>query len=223
VRYKLYDYPSSGNCYKARLLLSHLGIEYERVPVDIFAGETMTPEHAARNPALTTPVLELEDGTFLPESGAILLHLSEGTELLPGEPGERAQAYRWLFFEQSAILPTIADVRFRLLTGRLEPGSDTATHLSRLCAGVTGVVEGHLQGRTFAVGERFGVADVALFGYLHVAHEAGVDMGRFEAVGAWIERVRAQPRHVEDLAPYPESARPGTSRTIHDVRLATPA
>jgi glutathione S-transferase len=223
VRYKLYDYPASGNCYKARLLLSHLGIEYERVPVDIFAGETMTPEHAARNPALTTPVLELPDGSFLPESGAILLHLAEGTDLLPDDPAERAQVYRWLFFEQSAILPTVADIRFRMLTGRLDPDGDAGRRAAQLAGAVTSVVEGHLQGRTFAVGERFTLADIALFGYVHVAHEAGVDMSGFTAIAEWIERVRQQPGHVEDLAPYPENTRPGVSRTIHDVRLARTA
>ena len=104
---RLYDYASSGNCYKVRLLLSHLGLPYERVPVDIFAGDTMSEEHAARNLALTTPVLELEPGRYLPESAAILLHLAEGTDLLPDNRDERALVYRWLFFEQSAVLPTI--------------------------------------------------------------------------------------------------------------------
>jgi glutathione S-transferase len=220
---RLYDYGPSPNCHKVRILLAQLGQDYERVPTDIFGGDTLKPEFMEKNPGLTTPVLEVEPGRYLPESNAILLHLAEGTPFLPEDRSERAQVYRWLFFEQSAILPTVADVRFRSLTGRLDPESDTAIHLSQLCAGVTGVVEGHLQGRTFAVGERFTVADVALFGYLHVAHEAGVDMTRFGAVGAWIERVRAQPGHVEDLAAYPESARPETSRTIHDFRLATPA
>ena len=223
MRYKLYDYPASGNCFKVRLLLSHLGIEYERVPVDIFAGETMTPEHAARNPALTTPVLELPDGEYLPESNAILLHLSEGSDLLPADRLERAQVYRWLFFEQSAILPTVADIRFRMLTGRLDPDSDAGRNAAMLATAVTSVVEGHLQERAFVVGERFTVADVALFGYVHVAHEAGVDTSGFHAIAAWLDRVRDQPGHVEDLAPYPENSRPGQSRSIHDIRLARTA
>jgi glutathione S-transferase len=221
VRYRLYDYPASGNCYKVRLLLSHLGIEYDRVPVDIFAGETMTPDHAARNPALTTPVLEIAPGEHLPESNAILLHLAEGTDFLPEDRTERAQAYRWLFFEQSAILPTVADFRFRALTGRLDLESEGGRRAARLATAVVGVVEGHLQQRAFAVGERLTVADVALFGYVHVAHEAGVDMSGFAGIAQWLERVRAQPGHVEDLAPYPENSRPGRSRSIHDVRLGT--
>ena len=188
--------------------------------VDIFGGATMTPEHAQRNPALTTPVLELESGEYLPESGAILLHLAEGTELLPEDPAERARVYRWLFFEQSAILPTVADIRFRMLTGRLDPDSEAGRNAALLATAVTGVVEGHLQGRAFAVGERFTVADIALFGYVHVAHEAGVDTSGFTAIAEWVERVRRQPRHIEDLAPYPENSSPGASRSIHDIRLA---
>src|SRR5256885_5918744 len=115
---RLSDTEASANCYKVRLLLSHLELPYERVPVDIFAGGTMSAEYAARNPSLTTPVLELEPGKFLPESAAIMLHLAEGTHLLPEDRDERAQVYRWLFFEQSAVLPTIAMLRFRLLTRR---------------------------------------------------------------------------------------------------------
>jgi glutathione S-transferase len=180
----------------------------------------MTPEYAARNPALTTPTLELDDGTFLPESGAILLHLAEGTELLPEDRLERAQVYRWLFFEQSAILPTVADIRFRMLTGRLDPDSEAGQRAAQLATAVVSVVEGALQQRTFVVAERFTLADLALFGYVHVAHEAGVDMSGFGAIDEWLERVRAQPGHVEDLEPYPENSRPEHSRSIHDIRLA---
>src|SRR5256885_3513116 len=149
---RLYDYASSGNCYKVRLLLSHLDLPYERVPVDIFAGETMSGEYAAKNPALTTPVLERESGEYLPESGAILLHLAEGTDLLPEDRDERAEAYRWLCFEQSAVLPTIAMLRFRVLTGRAsldDPAEQTSLNMSR---GVAGVVEAHLATRPYFVG-----------------------------------------------------------------------
>src|SRR5436190_5499484 len=154
---RLYDYASSGNCYKVRLLLSQLELPYERVPVDIFAGGTMSAEYAAKNPALTTPVLEYEPDRYLPESGAILLHLSEGTHLLPEDRDERAQVYRWLFFEQSAVLPTIAMLRFRALTGRAnldDPAEAASLTMSR---GVAGVVEAHLTGREYFVGERLTV------------------------------------------------------------------
>ena len=178
----------------------------------------MTPEYAARNPALTTPVLELEPGRYLPESNAILLHLAEGTHLLPADREERAQVYRWLFFEQGTILPTIAELRFLLLTERIDPESDGAQRAARVAQAVTAVLESHLSEREFAVADRYTVADVALFGYIHVAGEARVDLDAFPAVAAWLERVRAQPGHVEDMVPYPENARPGKSRSIHDLR-----
>ena len=110
---RLFDYRASGNCYKVRLALAQLAVPYERVPVDIFAGETLTDEFARLNPVRTTPVLVPDDGPPLPESGAILIHLAEGTPLLPDDPADRAQVYRWLFFEQSALMPTIAGLRFR--------------------------------------------------------------------------------------------------------------
>src|SRR5262245_66469942 len=79
---RLHDFPASANCYKARLLLAQLGLPYERVPVDLFSGETGSPDYLARNPAGRTPVLELDDGRSIPESNAILLYLADGTPFL---------------------------------------------------------------------------------------------------------------------------------------------
>jgi glutathione S-transferase len=188
--------------------------------VDIFAGETMTPEYGARNPALTTPVLELAPDTYLPESNAILLHLAEDTALLPADSQERAQVYRWLFFEQGTILPTLADLRFQLLTGRIDPQSEAAQRAVRVGQAVLAVLERHLQEREFAVAERYTVADIGLFGYVHVAHEANVELSDYSSITTWLERVRSQPGHIEDLEPYPENARPGESRSIHDLRFS---
>src|SRR5437763_623897 len=123
---KLYDYAASCNCYKARLLLAQLGIEYERVPVDIFDGETLTEEFGRMNPARSTPVLETDDGRFLQESNAILVYLGRGTPLLPDDDFELAQVMRWLVYEQADIVPTIGGLRFRLLAGRLEPSDPRA-------------------------------------------------------------------------------------------------
>ena len=214
---RLYDYEASANCYKVRLALSHLGADYERVPIDIFGGDTLDAEYGAKNPALTTPVLEYEPGRFLPESAAILLYLAEGTDLLPGEREERAQVHRWLFYEQSVVLPTIAMTRFRLLTGRLDPASDEAQRASGVASVVAATLDHQLAEREFIAAERFTVADIALYGYLHVAGEAGVDISSLGGLSAWLERVRARPGHVDDLAPYPENARPGKGQSIWDV------
>jgi len=212
---RLYDYSASGNCYKVRLLLAQLGLPYERVPVDIFAGDTLTDEFGRLNPARSTPVLVREGDPPLAESNAILLHLAEGTELLPDEPAARAQAYRWLFFEQADVIPAIAGLRFRLLTGRLAPDDPRA--LARRAAGeeVLALLEEHLAGREFMVDAGYSVADIALYGYVHVAGDAGFTLPA--AVSSWIERVEAQPGFIDDLEPYPENARPGAGRSIYDA------
>ena len=211
---RLHDYSASGNCYKVRLALAQLELPYERVPVDIFAGETLTDEFARLNPARTTPVLERDTGPPLPESNAILLHLADGTELLPDEPGERAQVYRWLFFEQAELIPAIAGLRFRLLTGRLAPDAPAAG--ARRAAGeeLLGLLADHLATREFLVDSGYSVADIAVYAYVHVAGDAGYTLPA--AVQAWIGRVEAQPGFMNDLEPYPPNARPDASVSIYD-------
>jgi glutathione S-transferase len=209
---RLYDYVASPNCYKVRLLLAQLGTEYERVPVDIFSGDTLEKEFADVNPSRRTPVLEPEPGKYLPESAAILLFLAEGTELLPEDGFERAQIHRWLFFEQTQVYPTIGALRFLVGTGRMSaeetPKAPSVDALKLL--------EAHLAEHDFLVGDRYTLADLALFGYVHVAHEGGLEIDRFPAVQRWLERITEQPGFMNDLEPIPESARVGNSRSIYD-------
>lgn len=213
---RLYDYEASGNCYKVRLLLSHLGTEVERVPTDIFGGATLTEEYAARNPVLTTPVLETDAGEYLAESGAILLFLARESELLPRDPMELAQVHRWLFFEQSSVLPVIARLRFLLVTGRLDPSDQAATRLAAIGGVIATTLDNFLATREFFVADRFTVADIALYGYMHVAEEAAVAVPDFAHLTAWLDRVRSLPGHVADLVPYPENARPGKGQSVYD-------
>jgi glutathione S-transferase len=213
---RLYDYAASANCYKVRLLLAQLGADYERVPVDIFAGETLTDEYLAKNPAAETPVLELDDGELLPESNAILLYLGEGTSFVPTRLEERAQVWRWLIYEQAALISPIGGLRFRLLTGRLAADSDDARRRHRAAQSVLGLLDGQLRERAFLVGERYSVADIGVYGYVHVAPEAGIALDPYPAVRAWLDRVAAQPGHMNDLEPYPANARPGAGRSIYD-------
>jgi glutathione S-transferase len=212
---RLFDYRASGNCYKARLALAQLAVPYERVPVDIFAGETLTDEFARLNPVRTTPVLVPDDGRPLPESGAILIHLAEGTPLLPDDPADRAQVYRWLFFEQSALMPTIAGLRFRLITGRLTPDSSGARARRHMGEQLLGVLADHLAEREFLVETGYSVADIAVYAYVHVAGDAGLTLP--DAVQAWIGRVEAQPGFMNDLEPYPANAQAGASVSIYDA------
>lgn len=213
---RLYDYPASANCLKVRLAFAVTGRSYERVGVDIFAGETLTEEFGRLNPFRSTPVLELDDGSTLIESNAILVHVAGGTALWPEDPTEQAEVVRWLIWEQTDAMPAIGGLRFRLQTGRLEPGDPEA--LRRRAAGdeALALLERTLADSPFLVGGRCTIADVAVYGYVHVAHEAGYPLAAHRAVSAWLARLEAQPGWVDDLAPYPPNARPGAGRSTYD-------
>jgi glutathione S-transferase len=211
---RLYDYPASCNCYKVRLLLAQLERPYERVTVDIFAGATLTDEFAAINPARSTPVLETAHG-YLPESNAILWYLAQGTQLLPEDPFEAAQVLRWLIFEQTDVIPAIGGLRFRLLVGRWTPDHPEAIRRREAANGVLQLLDEHLATRSFAVAERYTIADIALYGYTHRAWEAGIDLEPFPHVRAWIARIEQQPGYIEDVAPYGANAAPGAGRSIY--------
>ena len=210
---RLYDYAASGNCYKARLLFALLDQPYERVAIDIFAGDTLTDEYAAINPARETPVLQLDDGTLLAQSNAILWYLAEGSALLPRSKIDRAMVLTWLMFEQECVVPGIAGPRFWLLTGR----GDKRTLAVRQHRGRDALrrLDDHLRRRDYLVGP-FSIADVAVFAYTHVAEAAGLPLGEYPAVGRWISRIEALPRFTNDFAPYPANARPAVSRSIYD-------
>jgi glutathione S-transferase len=213
---RLYDYPASCNCYKVRLLLAQVGLPYERVPIDIFDGDTLTDEYAAMNPMRTTPVLETDDGRFLPESNAILFYLAQGTPFLPDDPFERAEVVRWLIYEQTDVIPTMGGLRFRLLVGRLTPEDPDAVRRKEGALEVLRLLDDHLATREFFVGGRYTIADIAIYGYTHLAHEAGIDMEPYENLRAWFERVEEQPGYVEDVERYGANAAPGAGRSLYD-------
>lgn len=215
MRLRLYDYAPSCNCYKVRLLLAQLGLAYERAPVDIFNGETLTDEFARINPARTTPVLETKHG-YLPESNAILLYLASGTPLLPDDPFELAQVVRWLVYEQTDVIPTMGGLRFRLLVGRLQPDDPDALRRKQASGEVLRLLDDHLETREFFVGDRHTIADIAIYGYSHLAHEAGIDMEPYVNVRTWFARVERQPCYKEDVEPYGANAAPGAGRSIYD-------
>ena len=203
---RLYDYPASANCFKARLLLAQLGREYERINVDIFDGDTLTDEFERLNPHRSTPVLELDDGRTLIESNAILWYLAAGTPLLPEDPFEQAEVCRWLIYEQSDVMPGIGGLRFRLVTGRLDPESEQAERRRAGGREVLAILDRHLASRSFLVGDRYTIADVAVYAYAHLAEETGFDTAGHPSFRAWLTRVEAQPGFVDDLAPYPPNA-----------------
>ena len=193
----LYDSPVSGNCYKVRLLLAHLGAEYERVTVDVVDRSNRAELLGSLNPAQRVPTLVFDDGRALAESGAILWYFGEGTRFVPGDRFLRAQVLQWMFFEQYDHEPAIAVARFWLAySGRPEVFEPRREESMRAGYRALDAMEAHLAGREWLVGETMTLADIALYAYTHVAHEGGFSLERHDAIGAWLDRVAAEPGHV---------------------------
>jgi glutathione S-transferase len=194
----IYGMADSGNCYKPRLLMAKLGRPFRHVEVSSRDGSTRSREFLAKNPNGKVPLLELEDGRLLAESNAILLYLAEGTRFLPDGRYERALVCQWLFFEQYSHEPYIA-VRRALLKYPERAALATPERLAETLAGgdkALGVMEEQLARTPFLAGGSMMVADIALFAYTQDAETAGFDLGRFPAVAAWLQRVKADPGHV---------------------------
>lgn len=195
--YKVYGDYNSGNCYKIKLMLHLLGTQYEWVPVDILKGETETEAFLAKNPNGKIPVLELEDGTCLWESNAILNFLAEGTPYLLTEPRLRTQMLQWQFFEQYSHEPTLAVARFiQFYLGLPEERMEEYNSLHRRGNKALKVMEQQLLRTPFLVGDSFSIADIALYAYTHVADQGGFDLAQFPAIQAWLARVKQQPGYV---------------------------
>ena len=195
----LHQMQMSGNCYKVRLLAHQLGVPLTLKDYGLHDGTTRTTEFLSLNPNGRVPLLEFEDGRLLPESGAILYYLSEGTALQPDNAWERAQMVQWMFFEQYSHEPYIAVARFWL---SYAPGEalERKRHLlpewQEKGRAALGVMENHLSGHDWFAGSAYSIADIALYGYTHSAAEGGFDVADYSAVSAWLKRVAAQPGHV---------------------------
>jgi glutathione S-transferase len=194
----VYDFAGSGNGYKVWLLMSQLGLPFRRVERDILKGETRTPEFLKKNPNGRIPTLELGDGTFLFESGAILWYLAEGTTFAPKDRLARARTLQWMFFEQYSHEPYIAVVRFwRHFFDRLTPQQEAALpDLVKKGYAALDVMEKHLATSPFFVDGRYGLADIALYAYTHVADEGEFDLSPYPHITAWLARVEAEAGHV---------------------------
>lgn len=194
---KIYGDIQSGNCYKIKLLVELLGLNYEWVPVDILAGETQTAEFLARNPNGKIPLLELDDGRCLSESNAILNYLAEGTDFMPDDLFQKAKVQEWQFFEQYSHEPFIAVARFiNKYLGM--PEDRKADYESKQKGGhkALQVMEKQLSSTPFLVGDSMTTADVSLYGYTHVADEGGFDLSQYPAIEAWIKRIQQLPDYV---------------------------
>ena len=198
----LYDSPVSGNCYKVRLLLAHLGVPYERRTMDVVDRSNRRDVLGELNPALRVPTLVLDDGRPLAESGAILWYLGEGTRFVPEGLYERAQVLQWMFFEQYDHEPAIAVARFWLAySSRPDEFADRLPERTAAGHRALAAMERHLDGKQFLVGDGLTLADIALYAYSHVADEGGFDLERYPALRAWLERVASEPGHVTIDAP----------------------
>jgi len=194
---RLHDHLTSGNGYKVRLLLTLLGTPSERIEYDIDRGATRTPDFLRLNPNGRIPVLEFDDGRILAESDAILAYLAEGTPYLPQDRFERALVLQWMFFEQYSHEPNVATLRY-WITHNVLTDERRAMVDGKRRAGYAAldVMEGHLADRRYFVGERYSIADIALYAYTHVAAEGGFDLARYPAMRRWLDRVASEPRHI---------------------------
>lgn len=196
--YTLYSMQRSGNSYKVRLALAHLGLDYRLIEVDILRGESRTPEFLAKNPNGQIPLLEVAPHRYLAESNAILWYVAGGTPLAPEDPIARAEALQWMFFEQHSLEPNIGAAYFwlALIKGGRELQRHALDDWMENGYHALAVMEAHLGRHRFFVENRYTVADIALYAYTHVADQCDFDLTRFPAIRAWLARVEDEPAHV---------------------------
>ncbi|GAC1439717.1 MAG: glutathione S-transferase family protein [Solirubrobacteraceae bacterium] len=192
----LFDSQVSGNCYKVRLLLAHLGLAVERREVDVVDRSGRAELLGELNPALRVPTLVLDDGRALAESNAILCYLAEGTPYLPDERYARAKVLQWLFFEQYDHEPNIAVVRFWLRYAAAPAPAAAIEAKRKEGYAALSALERQLDSSAFLVAGRYSIADIALYAYTHVAQEGDFELGGYPAIGAWLDRVAAMPGHI---------------------------
>jgi glutathione S-transferase len=199
----LYDYLPSQNAWKVRQLLHHLGRAYRTVEVSIFEGEGRSENYLRINPTGTVPAIELDDGRTLAESNAILMYLADGTPYVPGDAFGRAKVQQWLHFEQERVESVLGALRHWTLTGKLAQRAPALVEAKRHAAQRTlEILERELSDRDFIAGERYTIADIALFAYGSRAAEAGFALDEYPAIRAWIARVEAQPGFLATMHPY---------------------
>jgi glutathione S-transferase len=178
----------SGNCLKVKFIADRLGLPYDWVEISVLAKQTRTPEFLGMNPAGQVPVVRFADNNVLAQSNAIILHLAEGSDLIPGDAFERAQMYQWLFWEQYSHETAIAVLRFHKHYLK-KPESEIDPGLPVKCANVLTLMNDHLAQRKYFVGRNLSLADVALVAYTRFSHEAGLDLTQYPHVHAWVRRI----------------------------------
>jgi glutathione S-transferase len=193
----LYNSQVSGNCYKVRLLLAHLGISYECEELSVVDRSNRQDVLGGLNPSLRVPTLVLDDGRPLGESDAILWYFGEGTRFVPEDRYERAQVLQWMFFEQYDHEPALAVTRFWLTySGRPEDFVDRLEERTAAGNRALAAMDAHLRDHRYFVGDALTLADIALYAYTHVAHEGGYDLDEYPAIRPWLDRIASEPGHI---------------------------
>ena len=195
----LHQMQVSGNCYKVRLAARQLNVPLTLKDYGLHDGSTRQANFLAKNPNGRVPLMEFEDGRVLAESGAILWYLAENTALLPADTWSRANVLQWMFFEQYSHEPYIAVARFWLVFARKDQ-LETKLHLvpewHDKGKAALDVMQTHLATHDWFGGARYSIADIALYGYTHCAADGGFDLSDYPAIGAWLERVTGEPKHI---------------------------
>ena len=187
---RIYGDSISGNCLKVKWVADYLGRKYEWIETDILRGESRTAQFLALNPVGQVPLVVLGDGRPLAQSNAIIVHLAEGSDLIPADAYDRARMLEWMFWEQYSHEPYVAVARFQVRYAG-KPVSELEARLVERGNGALQRVEDGLAASSFLVGEVPSLADVALVAYTRVAHEGGFDLARYPRVQAWVKRVEA--------------------------------
>ena len=184
-KHTLYGDSVSGNCLKGKYVCDLLSISYDWIETSVMKQETRTPQFLALNPVGQVPLLVLADGRKLAQSNAIILHLAEGSRLIPQDAYARAKMHEWLFWEQYNHEPNIASRRFLVGYVKKEP----PPHMLPRGEAALAHMEQQLQQTPYLVGEALTLADIALIAYTRVAEEGGFELAKYPALQAWIARV----------------------------------
>jgi len=199
----LYDYLPSQNGWKIRLLLNQLNQTYQQKFVSIFEGEGRTRDYLAINPTGAVPALQLEDGSTIAESNAILVYLAYDTTFYPSDPLKQAKVLQWLFFESDYVQASVATLRHWKLTGKdAKRSSDMMSNKHNASIKTISVLDSWLSEKTFLIGNDYTIADISVFAYVHLCEDAGVMLNDYPNVRRWIETVRNQPRFLDEVFPY---------------------
>jgi glutathione S-transferase len=196
----LFNYVGSANGYKIELLFALLGRPYERTEVSIFAGESRTPEFLQKNPAGRVPTLLCDDGSWLPESNAILVNVARGSTYWPSSLAAQDRVLAWLMFEQSEVEPVIGSARYWKLTGRVAGRADEFERRLTGARATLELLDRELATRPFLVGDQPTIADLAVYAYTHLAGDVGLALGA--NVERWVRRIEALPGYIAGPGPY---------------------